>query len=181
MKDCKQPWHWKLVFSLNETEQTESMEKNKVKWKKRQKCSFWTNESRARLLLSSHGQGNWWWSKWDARLYVSNFLAAWIAGTGFTSRIPCRKESIRAGLSWLEEWLRHPQQHKRTQQTEFCNRSSWWWWRSCQWNRAVYGQEEMDVEQRGLSLSSLHKVAIDTVIAVAFTKSHVVLLETRPG
>lgn len=37
------------------------------------------------------------------------------------------------------------------------------------------------MEQRGLSLSSLHKVAIDTVIAVAFTKSHIVLLETRPG
>lgn len=31
------------------------------------------------------------------------------------------------------------------------------------------------MEHRGLSLSSLHKVAIDTVIAVAFTKAQAVL------
>lgn len=129
------------------------------------------NESTARQLSWSHGQGNWWWSKWDAGLYMSNFFSCVDSWDRFYLKDSVQKESTRAGLSWLEEWLRHPQQHKRTQQAEFCIRSSWGWWKSCQRNRAVYGQQEMDVEQRGLSLSSLHKVAIDTVIAVAFTKT----------
>lgn len=86
-----------------------------------------------------------------------------------------QKESKWAGLHWLKEWLRHPQELKQRRsrrensglgQVDEDKRA-------VRENRAVYRPEEMNVEWRGLSASSLCNVAVEIIVTDAFTKSQV--------
>lgn len=189
-KDCEQPWHWRLEVMFNVTEQREAMEKTKVKWSERQnlkrggreggrESSHWSSNSiwtgcRARLLLSSRCQRNECWSNWDARLSTSDFLAGWIAWTGLISRISCKKNpNEQAYIDLKNGWDIHRNSNRRSRRENSGLGQVDEDKRAVRENRAVYRQEEMNVEWRGLSASSLCNVAVEIIVTDAFTKSQV--------
>lgn len=85
---------------------------------------------------------------------------------------PMQKESTPADLADLKSaWDIHNTNRNRKQNSGFSQVDDDE--RICHRNRAVYRQEEMTVEQRGLSVSSLHTAAVEIVVADAFAKSQV--------